>query len=203
MRTLVNRQASRPVAIATTAGHTASPIAGRLAPGRDIRRDGVPGGFIPRILVLLGLIRDRSARLATNRPTHRDPSGRDGPAQHHLLCLARLAGAEIDAFAEANLAARGTQPPRAAARQAQQRGAAIADQPGLNRRVQVEANREDRPGETGQPVLAAQVLTVGGEEQLACIDQPEALAIAVMRPGDPLLTLVLGPLASDRSRDTP
>src|SRR5436190_20079746 len=67
--------------------------------------------------------------------------------------------------------------------------------------MQVEAHGKRRPGKPAQPVLTAQILAVGREEELASIDQPKALAIAVMRRGDPLLTLVLGTLANNRSRD--
>src|SRR2546423_15439386 len=66
--------------------------------------------------------------------------------------------------------------------------------------MQVKTNRKGRPGKSGQPVLPAQILAVGREKQLAGIDQPEAFAVAVMRRRDPLLTLVLGTLASNRSR---
>src|SRR2546423_4417053 len=66
--------------------------------------------------------------------------------------------------------------------------------------MQVKTHRKGRPGKSGQPVLPPQILAIGREKQLAGINQPEALAIAIMRRGDPLLTLVLGTLASNRSR---
>src|SRR5271163_259180 len=149
MSTLVVRQVSKPVATATAAGHTASPIAGRLIPGSGSLRGRMPGSLFPRELIPLGLIRDGPARLAANRPAHYDAPWRHGPAQHHLLRPPRLAGAEIDAFAETHLAAGGAQPPHDAARHAQQGGTAVPHQPGLNRGMQVKAHGKSRPRETG------------------------------------------------------
>src|SRR6266567_5038694 len=62
---------------------------------------------------------------------------------------------------------------------------------------------EGRSRQTGQPVLAAQILAIGGEKQLAGVDQAKALAIAVMRRRDPLLAFVLGTFASNRRRAAP
>ncbi len=74
---------------------------GQRNPSRPDSRD-----FIPWKLILLGLVRDGPARLAANRPAHRGAPGRHRPAQHHLLRFPRLAGAEINALAEAHLARR-------------------------------------------------------------------------------------------------
>ena len=137
MSTLVVMQASKPVATATATGQAASPIAGRLIPGRGSLRGPIGGRLIarnltPGELILLGLVRDGFARLSANRPAHRNAAGRHGPAQHHLLRPSRLAGAEINAFPKTHLAAGGAQPPHDAARHSQQHGTAVPDQPGLN-----------------------------------------------------------------------
>src|SRR5260370_2711327 len=104
MSTLVVRQVGRPVGTARAGGATASPIAGRLIPGRGSLRGRIAGSFNPRELILLDLVRDGPARLAANRPAHRDASGRHRPAENHLLRSSRLARAERDALAAPPLA---------------------------------------------------------------------------------------------------
>ena len=64
--------------------------------------------------------------------------------------------------------------------------------------MQMKAHRERVAGAAGQLVLAAHVVAVGSEIKLARVGQPEALAIAVMAAGDPLVAGFLGPLAAHR-----
>src|SRR2546427_8097873 len=89
----VARQVTRPVARATAASRTASPIPGWL----------FPGWLIPGDLFLDRLLSEGPLRLAANRPTHCGAAGRHRSAQHHLLGLSRLPRAEINALAEADL----------------------------------------------------------------------------------------------------
>src|SRR5207237_4151964 len=110
--------------------------------------------------------------------------------------LPRAARAEIDALAEAHLAAGGTQPPYRAARQPQPRPGPILDQRGLDRRVQMEAHRERVARAARQLVLAAQIVAVAGEIKLARIAQPISLPVAIVVRGDPLVAGFLGPLAT-------
>ena len=67
----------------------------------------------------------------------------------------------------------------------------------------MESHRECRPGPSGEPVLAAQIVAIGIEEQFSSIDQAKSLTIAVMGRRDPLLAFVFGPLACDRCRRPP
>src|SRR4051812_1506946 len=66
--------------------------------------------------------------------------------------------------------------------------------------MQMEAHRERVAGAAGQLVLAAHVVAVRSEIKLARIGQPEALAVAVMAAGDPLVTGFLGAFAAHRGR---
>src|SRR5215469_17776387 len=116
IRSLVTSQATKPVAVATTVGHTTSSTGGRWTLGRGDLLGRIPSSFIPRQLIFLRLICDRPTRLAADRPAHGDTPGRYSPAQHHLLGPACLSRAEIDAFAKAHFAASGAQPPYGATR---------------------------------------------------------------------------------------
>src|SRR5437588_7590498 len=65
--------------------------------------------------------------------------------------------------------------------------------------MQMEAHCEGGAGAAGQPVLAAQIVAIGGEIELAGIGQPELGAIAVMRCGDPLMPAFFGALAAQHA----
>src|SRR5205823_118415 len=108
-----------------------------------------------------------------------------------------IASAEIDALAHADLRPGCAQPPRGAARQPQQRAAAILDQRGFDRRVEVEAHRKWRAGAAGQLVLAAQIVAVAREVKLPGVGHAKARAVAVVAGGDPLVAALLGALAAD------
>src|SRR6516225_8227804 len=104
----VASQQNKPVAIATAAGRSALaiprwPTFGKIAP------DTLPG-----------LAAQRPADCRALRPHH--------SAQHHLLCLSRLAGAKINALAETHFGARSAQPPAHPARQSEQNPAIVLDQ---------------------------------------------------------------------------
>ena len=64
----------------------------------------------------------------------------------------------------------------------------------------MKAHRERLAGPAGQPVLAAQIIAIGRQVKLARIAQPEARLVAVMRRGDPLMSVLLGTLAMHRVR---
>src|SRR5258707_15565606 len=81
-------------------------------------------------------------RLAPERPAHGGAARAGYAAQHDLLGFAQFAGAEIDALAEPHLRPRSAQPPDRPARQPQQRAAATLDQRGIDRRVEMKAQRE-------------------------------------------------------------
>src|SRR5580658_7019269 len=63
--------------------------------------------------------------------------------------------------------------------------------------MQMEAHGERSAGTSGQPVFAAQVVTVCGQKQLAGVDQAKAIPIPVMGRRDPLLSVVLGSFAGN------
>src|SRR5712671_356279 len=193
----VARQATRPVATATAPSKTASPIPGWLFPGRLFPGLAILGDLIPERLLSEG-----PPGLTANRPAYCGAPRRHRSAQHYLLGLSRLARPKVNALAKAHLGAGSTQSPHDPARRPQQHGTDVSLERGLHRRVQVKAYGEGRSRQTGHPVLAAQILTIGGEEQLAGVDQAKALAIAVMRRRDPLLAVVLGTFASNRRRTT-
>src|SRR5215472_10648382 len=97
---LVASQQNTPVAVATAAGNSASAI--------------------PRWPISGGLVADTLVGLAAQRPTDGRAIRPDRSAQHHLLGLARFAGAQINALAETHFGAGGTQPPAHPARQPEQ-----------------------------------------------------------------------------------
>ncbi len=66
--------------------------------------------------------------------------------------------------------------------------------------MEMEADGEAAPGRAGQRILAAQIVAVGGEEELARVAQAEGAAIAVMRRRDPEIAAILGALMRRRSR---
>jgi hypothetical protein len=76
----------------------------------------------------LALERRLDKNAMPDRPAHRGAARPGDAAQHHLLRLLQFAGAEIDAVNKAHLGPGGSQPPGNAARQPQQRRAAIANQ---------------------------------------------------------------------------
>src|SRR6516162_6340565 len=100
IRSLVASQQNTPVAVATAAGNSASAI--------------------PRWPTCGGLVADTLVGLAAQRPTDGRAIRPDHSTQHHLLGLARLAGAQINALAETHFGADGTQPPAHPARQPEQ-----------------------------------------------------------------------------------
>src|SRR6516225_4048271 len=64
--------------------------------------------------------------------------------------------------------------------------------------MQVKAHGKSCAGPPGQPLLAPEILAVGGQEKLARVGQSEPPAISVMGCGNPLLAFVLGTFTSDR-----
>ncbi len=66
--------------------------------------------------------------------------------------------------------------------------------------MEVKADGEAVPGLARHSVLAAQVLAVGAEEELALMDEAEDRCIAVMARGNPLRAVPLGALAGDLRR---
>src|SRR5260221_2344770 len=121
--------------------------------------------------------------------------GADLAAEDDLLRLLHLAGTEIDALGEAHLRALRAQAQTASARQAEEGGAALLDERDLDGRMVGEADREARARRSGlalpagQIVLAAQIVAVGGEEELARMGQAELGGITVMRGADPQAAL--------------
>src|SRR6185312_11458689 len=112
----------------------------------------------------------------------------------------QLALAEIDALGEVHHRALRAQPPADAAGEPQQRRGAVLRQRGLHRGMQMEADGEALSGAALEPVLAAQILAIGGEEELAVMDEAEARRVAVMARLQPMRALLLGALAQDIQR---
>src|SRR5665213_1447499 len=153
--------------------------------GRTIKRGGA-SRF--RRLALLGL--------ALQRPFHRCPARADMALQHDLPRLAQPAVAEIDALRQVEHGARRLEAEEGAARQLQQHGVAFLRGRGLHVGMKVKADDEAagfqrRAAGAGQPVLAAQILAVGGQVNLALVAQAEDSLIAVMAAGDVLVAVLL------------
>src|SRR5438067_13045890 len=106
--------------------------------------------------------------------------------EHHLLRLARLTATQIDAFGEAHHRAVRAEAKSRASRQAQQHGAALLRERCLHHRMEMEADGEGLARASGEAILAAQILAVGGKEELARMDEREGGFIAVMARLEPL-----------------
>src|SRR5665213_545981 len=154
-------------------------------PRRTIKRGGASR---LRRLALLGL--------ALQRPFHRCAARADMALQHDLPRLAQPAVAEIDALRQVEHRARRLEAEEGAARQLQQHGVAFLRGRGLHVGMKVKADDEAagfqrRAAGAGQPVLAAQILAVGGQVNLALVAQAEDSLIAVMAAGDVLVAVLL------------
>src|SRR5205085_12288150 len=123
-------------------------------------------------------------------------AGNGMAAQYDLVGFAQLAGAEVDACGKIRLRPRRAQPPLGTARQFERGAVAIIEQRGLDRRMQMEAQREGGASAAAQPVFAAQIVAVGRQVQFARIIQSETLAITVMARRDPLMAALLGALTA-------
>src|SRR5581483_3991699 len=122
------------------------------------------------------------------------PAAADMPVEHHLLRFPAFAAAQIDAFAEAHHRALRAEPKARAARQAQQHGAALLRQRRLHQRMEMEADGKSLARAPGEAVLAAQILAIGGEKELARMGKPEGRLVAVMARLEPLRAFILGAL---------
>src|SRR5205823_2895879 len=132
------------------------------------------------------------ARLAPESPAD-DGAVRPGrPAQHDLLGLFCLARAEIDALAEAHRGTRRAYAPYRAARQPQHRRAIVGGERRLDRGMQMKAHGELDARAAGQLVLAAQIVAVGGQIELARIGQTKARLVQIVPRHEPLMPGFLG-----------
>src|SRR6266851_5730979 len=159
------------------------PLDSRFRGNDDLIGSNTALGLVLMRLLGARLVRTRLVgrlRLAAERPAHGGAARAGRAAQHDLLGFAQFAGAEIDAFAKTHFRTRRAQPPHRAARQPQQGAAAILGKRGVDRGMQVKAQRERRAGAAGQLVFAAQIVAVRGQVQLARIGHAEARAIPVM-----------------------
>src|SRR5437762_838013 len=147
--------------------------------------------------IIAGRARARSgsrggARLAPERPAD-DGAVRPGcPAQHDLLGFFCLARAEVDALAEAHRGARRAYAPYRAARQPQHRRAIVGGERRLDRGMQMKAHCELDARAAGQLVLAAQIVAVGGQIELARIGQTKARLVQIVPRHEPLMPGFLG-----------
>src|SRR5258708_14501023 len=97
-----------------------------------------------------------------------------------MLGAAHLADlAEIDALAEAQMAAAGAQPKADAGRQPQQRRHAVLRQAHLHLGMEMQADGECLAAGAGEPVLAPEILAIGREIEPAPMREREALGVAV------------------------
>src|ERR1700689_882988 len=175
----------------------------RLASGIDVLRTEGSATIVPMGGAINQLFRALVAP-ALHGPFDRNAVRSGEAAQYHLLAAAQGAGSEIDALGQIDRRARRLEAPAVAARQAQQHAARRSGR-GLNFGMEMEtdgeaAARAPRAGCALEPVLAAQILAVGRQIDLAAVDQAESRAIGVMARAHILVAVLLAALRRNRER---